>query len=51
MTGVWFDRRLAARLVEEAPAAYKEIGAVMRAQRELTRATRRLTPVLAFKGA
>lgn len=51
MTGVWFDHRLASRLVEEAPAAYKDIGAVMRAQRELTRATRRLTPVLAFKGA
>ena len=51
MAGVWFDHRLARRLVEEAPAAYKDVGAVMRAQRELTRATRRLIPVLAFKGA
>ncbi|MBK8235259.1 MAG: RtcB family protein [Deltaproteobacteria bacterium] len=51
MQGVWFDHRVAPRLVEEAPDAYKDIGAVMRAQRELTRAVRRLRPVLAFKGA
>lgn len=50
MEGIWFDRRLRSRLLEEAPDAYKDIGAVMRAQRELTRATRRLTPLLVFKG-
>ena len=50
MQGIWFDQRLAERLVEEAPDAYKDIGAVMRAQKELTRSIRRLTPVLAFKG-
>lgn len=48
-TGVWFDHRIADRLREEAPSAYKDIGAVMRAQRDLVRITRRLTPVLAYK--
>jgi tRNA-splicing ligase RtcB len=51
LDGVYFDRRLAARLVDEAPSAYKDIGAVMRAQRALTRVVRRLRPVLAFKAA
>jgi tRNA-splicing ligase RtcB len=49
--GVWFDHRLTERLREEAPAAYKDIGAVMRAQRELTRIVRKLEPVLVYKGA
>src|SRR6185295_6931063 len=49
--GVWFDHRLARRLVEEAPAAYRDIGRVMRAQRELTRVARRLRPLLVWKGA
>ena len=48
--GVFFDRRLSERLREEAPGAYKEIGAVMRAQRELVRITRRLRPLLVYKG-
>jgi tRNA-splicing ligase RtcB (3'-phosphate/5'-hydroxy nucleic acid ligase) len=47
--GVWFDHRLADRLREEAPSAYKEIGAVMRAQRDLVRVVRRLWPVLVYK--
>ena len=51
MDGVWFDHRLAERLREEAPGAYKDIGAVMRAQRELTRVVRRLRPRLVLKGA
>ncbi|MBK8915235.1 MAG: RtcB family protein [Phycisphaerales bacterium] len=50
LDGVWFDRRLAARLCEEAPSAYKDVDAVFRAQRELTRITRRLRPVLVYKG-
>src|SRR5690606_19982436 len=50
MRGVWFDHRMAQRLREEAPGAYKDIGSVMRAQRSLTRVIRRLRPVLAFKG-
>lgn len=49
--GVWFDHRLADRLREEAPAAYKDIGKVMRAQRELTRIVRPLRPLLVYKGA
>jgi len=48
--GVWFDHRLAHALREEAPAAYKDIQQVMRAQRELTRIVRQLRPVLCYKG-
>jgi tRNA-splicing ligase RtcB len=47
---VWFDHRLADRLRDEAPAAYKDIHAVMRAQRDLTRIVRRLRPLLNYKG-
>ena len=49
--GVWFDHRIADRLREEAPSAYKDISAVMRAQRELVRIVRRLRPVLVYKAA
>jgi tRNA-splicing ligase RtcB len=48
--GVWFDHRLARGLREEAPAAYKDVDLVMRAQRDLVRVVRRLRPVLSFKG-
>lgn len=47
---VLFDRRRERLLVEEAPSAYKDIRQVMRAQRELTRIARELTPVLVYKG-
>ncbi len=50
MAGVWFDVRHADALRDEAPSAYKDLGAVMRAQRELTRIVRRVRPVLAYKG-
>ncbi len=50
MRGVWFDHRIARRLRDEAPGAYKDVGAVMRAQRNLTRIVRRLEPVLVYKG-
>jgi tRNA-splicing ligase RtcB len=50
MRGVWFDQRRAAALCDEAPAAYKDIGAVMRAQRELIRIDRELRPLLSYKG-
>jgi tRNA-splicing ligase RtcB (3'-phosphate/5'-hydroxy nucleic acid ligase) len=50
LRGVCFDERLVDRLRDEAPGAYKDIGAVMRAQRELTRIVSRLRPLLAFKG-
>jgi len=49
--GVWFDQRLADRLREEAPSAYKDIGAVMRAQQKLVRIVRRLQPLLVYKAA
>ena len=44
MSGVWFDHRRASRLRDEAPAAYKDIDKVMRAQRDLIRIERRLHP-------
>ena len=50
MKGIWYDPRLEARLIDEAPAAYKDIRKVMKAQRELTRIVRRLEPVLVYKG-
>ncbi len=48
---VFFDRRIAHRLREEAPAAYKDIRKVIRAQRKLVRVSRVLHPILSFKGA
>jgi tRNA-splicing ligase RtcB len=50
LSGIWFDRRRIDALRDEAPGAYKDIGQVMRAQRELTRVVRRLEPLLCFKG-
>jgi tRNA-splicing ligase RtcB len=50
MREVWYDFREAARLRDEAPGAYKDIGAVARAQHELVKITRVLRPVLSFKG-
>jgi tRNA-splicing ligase RtcB len=50
MDGVWYDYRLSEKLRDEAPAAYKDIRAVLRAQRELVKVTRVLRPVLNYKG-
>jgi RNA-splicing ligase RtcB len=50
MEGIWYDYRLANRLRDEAPAAYKDIHAVLRAQKELVKVTRTLRPVLNYKG-
>jgi tRNA-splicing ligase RtcB len=50
MQGIWFDQRRAGTLLDEAPAAYKNVHQVLRAQRELTRIVRELRPVLSFKG-
>jgi tRNA-splicing ligase RtcB len=47
---VLFDQRRAEQLRDEAPTAYKDIRAVMRAQRPLTRIVRTLHPVLSYKG-
>jgi tRNA-splicing ligase RtcB len=48
--GVHIDRRAIARLTDEAPSAYKDVHAVMRAQRELVRIERELRPVVNYKG-
>ena len=50
MNGVLFDQRMARRLCDEAPAAYRDIQKVMRAQRELTSIIRELEPILSYKG-
>jgi tRNA-splicing ligase RtcB (3'-phosphate/5'-hydroxy nucleic acid ligase) len=50
MTGVWYDYRQAAHLREESPSAYKDVRAVMRAQRDLVKITRTLRPILNYKG-
>ena len=50
LRGVWFDHRLAPRLREEAPSAYKDIDDVLRSQRDLVRIVRTVRPVLCFKG-
>ena len=50
MGSVWFDHRRDAALREEAPAAYKDVFAVLRAQRDLARIVRQLRPVLSYKG-
>ncbi len=46
---VWFDQQRADALRDEAPAAYKDIHAVMRAQRDLVSIVRQLEPVLVYK--
>ena len=51
MAGVWYDYRHAENLRDEAPSAYKDIRAVSRAQRELVKVVRVLTPILNYKGA
>lgn len=50
MGDVRYDPRLTKALLEEAPAAYKDIRAVLRAQAELVKVTRTLRPVLTYKG-
>jgi tRNA-splicing ligase RtcB len=50
MHGVWYDHRLSDQLRDEAPSAYKDIRAVLRAQKELVKVTRILRPVLNYKG-
>jgi tRNA-splicing ligase RtcB (3'-phosphate/5'-hydroxy nucleic acid ligase) len=47
---VWYDHRKVESLRDEAPAAYKDIRQVMKAQRELVRIEREQRPVLNYKG-
>lgn len=49
--GVYYDHRLSPHLREESPSAYKDIAAVLRAQKSLTRVIRRLDPLLVYKAA
>ena len=50
MEGVWYDFRHANHLREEAPTAYKDVRAVLRAQHELVKVVRVMRPVLNHKG-
>ncbi len=50
MGGVWFDPRQMSALCQEAPRAYKDLRAVLRAQADLVKITRRLRPLLVYKG-
>lgn len=50
MKGIWYDSRLAGKLRDEAPSAYKNIRAVLRAQKDMVKITRTLRPVLNYKG-
>ena len=50
MQGVWFDPRLSEELREESPKSYKDVRAVMRAQRELVKITRTLQAVAGVQG-
>jgi tRNA-splicing ligase RtcB len=50
MDGIWYDSRIAGKLRDEAPSAYKDIRAVLRAQKDMVKITRTLRPVLNYKG-
>ena len=50
MEGVWYDYRQTGKLRDEAPAAYKDIRVVLKAQRELVKVVLTLRPVLNYKG-
>ena len=49
MKGVTFDERGENALVEEAPEAYKDPRAVMRAQQDLVKTVRQLKPLINYK--
>ena len=49
MRNVWFDPRKVQAIREEAPNAYKDIRAVLKAQAQLVRLTRTLRPILVYK--
>ncbi len=50
MEGICYNSRLAANLRDEAPSAYKDIRAVLKAQKELVKVRRTLRPLLNYKG-
>jgi tRNA-splicing ligase RtcB len=49
MSGVTFDEELASSLRSEAPRAYRDLREVLRAQTDLIKITRTLTPLVSFK--
>lgn len=51
MEGITYRRTLASRFRDEAPAAYRDLHDVMRAQRELVKTIRVLTPIINDKRA
>jgi tRNA-splicing ligase RtcB len=50
MKGIWYDSRITEKLRDEAPSAYKDIRAVMKAQKDMVKITRTLRPLLNYKG-
>ena len=50
MRHVVYPEAMAERLIEEAPAAYRDIGEVLEDQEDLVRRTKRLTPIAVLKG-
>jgi tRNA-splicing ligase RtcB len=50
MGETFFDDARASELRDEAPSAYKNVRAVLRAQKDLVKQVRRLRPVLSYKG-
>ena len=50
MDATMFDDARASDLLDEAPSAYKNVRAVLRAQKELVKQVRRLRPLLSYKG-
>ena len=50
MRRVVWPERLARRLVEEAPAAYRDLGEVLEDQEDLVQRERRLEPIAVLKG-
>ena len=50
MRGVVYPERIARQLVEEAPAAYRDVAEVLRAQEDLVRRRVRLEPIAVVKG-
>jgi len=51
MQEVWFDPRITDAMREESPKSYKDVRAVLRAQKELVEIDRVLKPVLVYKGS
>jgi tRNA-splicing ligase RtcB (3'-phosphate/5'-hydroxy nucleic acid ligase) len=50
MEGIWYDSGKMEKLRDEAPSAYKDIRAVLRAQKQMVKVIRTLRPVLNYKG-